>query len=167
MHRARTRARARVHTHRLVFARASLVPFVSLPQHRQPPGDLAGNQTRGSHGVHSRTKDSHPQRHSTTSFHVAGLPSNARPTSHQTNASRLTTPQSPLPDAMAPSARRGWTMANDRFELGTSRFGFSEGGERAEERRKSEHLRSLSTWRVEFDDRVSYAWKKFAIGLVG
>lgn len=36
----------------------------------RPPDDLAGNQTRGSHGVHSRTKDSHPWRRSTTSSHA-------------------------------------------------------------------------------------------------
>jgi len=64
-------------THTVTHTSASLfalfLRFFSLsanPSHR-PPGDLAGNQTRGSHGVHSRTKDSHPRRRSTTSSHAA------------------------------------------------------------------------------------------------
>jgi len=52
-------------------------PLSTNPSHR-PPGDLAGNQTRGSHSVHSRTKDSHPRRRSTTSSYAVSLPSDVR-----------------------------------------------------------------------------------------
>lgn len=44
------------HTTSLVHSLFLRVPLFA----NRPPDNLAGNQTRGSHGVHSRTKDSHP-----------------------------------------------------------------------------------------------------------
>jgi len=151
-HHRHTVTHAHIHSFRSLFLR---FPLSANPSHR-PPGDLAGNQTRGSHGVHSRTKDSHPRRRSTTSSHAVGLLSSFLVSSHQNERFEATDYPLPVSKATASLTWQGWITVG--FESGR---GSMHGKRTLLNKSLSTCIFYLGTrWLLLLHNLLSYTWEK-------